>query len=58
MKMENLSSELAAFLREEVGIVPAKGEAKFPTREQALAKGFYNTMNLTKEEDGSWTPDF
>lgn len=56
--MVNLSSELAAFLREEVGIVPARGEARFPTREQALAKGFYNTMNLTKEDDGSWTPNF
>lgn len=53
-----MSPELAAFLRESVGIVPQTNEYRIPTQEQALAKNFFNTMNLTQEDDGSWTPSF
>lgn len=58
MKMDMPSIELLAFLREEVGIVPKKEDPKFPTRKQALAKGFFNTMDCTQEKDGTWTPNF
>lgn len=53
-----MNHDLTSFLREELGIIPTKGEAKFPTRDQGLNKNFYNTMNLTQEDDGSWTPNF
>ncbi len=53
-----MSPELRAFLREEVGITQHKTEYQQPTREQALAKGWYNTMNMEKDEDGQWQPLF
>ena len=53
-----MSPELAAILREEVGIVPKPNEYKQPTRQQALAKGWFNTMNVTFKEDGSWEYNF
>lgn len=53
-----MSPELAAFLREEVGLVPKQGEARFPTREQTMAKNWFNTLNLEKKEDGTWEPLF
>lgn len=53
-----MSPQLRAFLREEVGIPQHKTEYQEPTREQTLAKGWYNRLNLTQEEDGSWTPNF
>jgi hypothetical protein len=56
--MADLSNELAAFLRESVGIIPQENEYRIPTQEQALAKNFFNTMNLTQKENGSWTPNF
>lgn len=36
MTKQNPSTELLAFLREEVGVVPQKGDIKFPTRKQAI----------------------
>ena len=56
--MEKPSTELLAFLREEVGVVPKKGDVRFPTRKQALAKGFFNTMDITFFEDGSYEYNF
>lgn len=58
MTKQNPSIELLAFLREEVGVVPQKGDVKFPTRKQALAKGFFNTMDVKFFEDGSYEYDF
>ncbi len=49
---------LEEFLANEIGIIPPKDEARFPSREQAHSKNFYNAMNLTQEGDGSWTPNF
>ena len=53
-----MSPELRAFLREDIGITQHDTEYRIPTQEQALTKNFFNTMNLTQEDDGSWTPNF
>ena len=52
-----MNFELENFLQE-MGIMPEQDSAKFPSREQALSKDWHNTLNLTQEEDGSWTPSF
>lgn len=53
-----MSPELRAFLREEVGIPQHKTEYRVPTPEQTHSKNFFNTMNMTQEEDGTWTPNW
>ncbi len=53
-----MSPELRAFLREDVGITQHSTEYRHPTYEQTQAKGWYNTLNLTKKEDGTWEPNF
>lgn len=52
-----MQSELQRHLKE-IGIMPELVVYREPTPEQTKAKDFYNTLNLTKEEDGSWTPNF
>ena len=44
---------LAEFL-EDMGFVDTRIVARFPTREEALSKGFYNRYNLDKEGNPIW----
>lgn len=39
---------------EDMGLVTEKVAARFPTREEALSKDFYNRYNLDENEEPKW----
>lgn len=47
------SDELTRFL-EDMGLKPEREVARFPTREEALSKGFYNRYNLDENGEPKW----